>query len=40
MRTDGRIYFGYGWGSGVIKRAGSLLYIGQGGYRCWTGALD
>lgn len=40
LRTDGRIYFRYGWESGIMKRADSLLYMGKGGYRCWIGALD
>ena len=40
LRTDGRIYFRYGWESGIMKRADSFLYVGKGGYRCWIGALD
>ena len=31
LRTDGRIYFRYGWESGIMKRADSLLYMGKGG---------
>ena len=30
LRTDGRIYFRYGWESGIMKRADSLLYMGKG----------